>query len=111
MIEDEFIKHDDLRLDIDALDDIYGMAISTHGRAGPQYMAQLSAALSSFPRHRQHDPLAWAAPTKRVQWQQALSVSFWTATVLEYRRQLNSYCKDSVPRPPGRHAFVDPFAH
>ena len=95
---------------VDNLDTVYGIAISTHGKAGPGYIRQMQRAYKEFAPRPERDPVSWSAPTKRVQWQQTLSVSFWTATTGEYLRQRANFCKRARPvadvSPP-----ADPFTH
>ena len=73
--------------------DIHGMAVTSHGRAGASYTAQLNRAFDRFSRRHEHDPVSWTAPTRATQWQQRLSVSFWNATIAAYSPKIDAWVR------------------
>ena len=96
---------------IDPLDDIHGMAITCHGRAGASYTSQLVRAFDRFSRRHQHDPVSWTAPTQVVQWRQSLSVSFWTATSTAYASRVETWARKARPLDPAPRARRNVFQH
>ena len=49
--------------------------------------------------------MSWSAPTKRVQWLQALSVDFWRGTAIDYDSQIARWSERASQHraPPARH--------
>ena len=104
-------KVDHYRPLIDPLDDIHGMAITSHGRAGASYSCQLTRAFDRFSRRHEHDPVSWTAPTQVVQWEQALSVPFWTATSTAYASRIDAWARKARPLDAAPRARRNVFLH